>query len=219
MSSNDVDSVNSMNDMYKYQRYIYDITRKYYLLGRDHLLDDLNPAVAETVLEIGCGTGRNLIMAARRYPHAKFYGFDISNKMLDTAHQSICRAGLSDKISLAQGDASQFDLHKLFGIAGVNRVFVSYALSMIPSWRKTLDASLAAVSSEGSLHVIDFGQQSSWPKIFRVMLFAWLGKFKVYPRSELKMELNIRAENIGFDFKYHQLYGGYADYVVLKHLG
>jgi len=67
-----------MDGIYRYQRYIYDATRKYYLLGRDLLLDELRPPMGGTVLEIGCGTGRNLILAARRYPSARLYGFDIS---------------------------------------------------------------------------------------------------------------------------------------------
>lgn len=32
-----------MDRMYRYQRYIYDFTRKYYLFGRDTLIRDLNP--------------------------------------------------------------------------------------------------------------------------------------------------------------------------------
>ena len=30
-----------MDDVYRYQRYIYDFTRKYYLFGRDRLIDGL----------------------------------------------------------------------------------------------------------------------------------------------------------------------------------
>ena len=54
--------------IYRYQRYIYDASRKYYLLGRDRLLDELGPPPGAAVLEIACGTGRNLIKAAQRYP-------------------------------------------------------------------------------------------------------------------------------------------------------
>lgn len=67
-----------MDGIYRYQRYIYDLTRKYFLLGRDTMLDGLQPPDGGTVLEVGCGTGRNLVLAARRYPNAKYYGFDIS---------------------------------------------------------------------------------------------------------------------------------------------
>ena len=71
--------------MYRYQRHIYDLTRKYYLLGRDRLIAGLDVPPGGTVLEVGCGTGRNLVLAARRYPAARLFGLDISAAMLDTA--------------------------------------------------------------------------------------------------------------------------------------
>ncbi len=50
-----------MDRHYRYQRFIYDLTRTHYLIGRKHLIADLNPAPGQTVLEIGCGTAWNLI--------------------------------------------------------------------------------------------------------------------------------------------------------------
>ena len=50
-----------MDRLYRHQRHIYDLTRKYYLLGRDELIAELDPPPHGTVLEIGCGTGRNLL--------------------------------------------------------------------------------------------------------------------------------------------------------------
>ena len=41
------------------------------------------------VLEIGSGTGRNLIQAARQYAHAKFFGIDVSTEMLTSAITAI----------------------------------------------------------------------------------------------------------------------------------
>lgn len=216
MSNQAGDAAKHMDGIYKYQRYIYDATRKYYLLGRDRMLDELRPAGGQTVIEVGCGTGRNLILAARRYPGARFYGFDISNEMLITARAAIARAGLSGQITVVQGDATAFDPHKMFSIDGADRVFISYALSMIPPWRQAIDASMAAVGENGSLHIVDFGQQEGWPNWFKAMLFAWLEKFSVYPRAELAAELTARADDSGFNLDFQQLYRGYADYAVLR---
>ena len=74
-----------MDGVYRYQRHIYDLTRKYYLLGRDRMLRGLDVPPEGTVLELGCGTGRNIVLAARRYPAARFFGLDISAAMLETA--------------------------------------------------------------------------------------------------------------------------------------
>ena len=106
-----------MDGVYRYQRHIYDLTRKYYLLGRDGLIADLNPPAGGAVLEIGCGTGRNLIAVGKAWPKARLYGVDISEAMLDTARASVARAGMADRVTLAQGDACGFDPQALFGRA------------------------------------------------------------------------------------------------------
>lgn len=204
-----------MDGIYRYQRYIYDATRKYYLLGRDKLLDELRPPAGGSILEIGCGTGRNLILAAKRYPSARLYGFDISSEMLKTARGAIARAGYSDRIIVAEGDASDFDTEAMFGIAGFDRVFISYALSMIPSWRDVLEPSLEAVAPGGRLHIVDFGQQAGWPAWFRAALFAWLAKFSVSPRADLEDTLRHAATEAGATLEFQRLYRGYADYAVL----
>src|SRR5438067_2504401 len=69
-----------MDGIYRHQRHVYDLTRHCYLLGRDRLITGLEPPAGGSVLEVGCGTGRNLIVAAARYPEAHFYGLDISSE-------------------------------------------------------------------------------------------------------------------------------------------
>lgn len=215
MSQGDGDHRTHMDGIYRYQRYIYDATRKYYLLGRDRLLDELQPPPNGTILEIGCGTGRNLILAARRYPNARLYGFDISSEMLKTARASIARAGLAHRIAVAEGDATAFDCKAMFGVETFDRVFVSYALSMIPPWRQALAPSLAAVAPGGRLHVVDFGQMMGWPGWFKAGMFAWLAKFTVHPRPDLEEALAIAAQHARATVKFHRLYRGYADYAVV----
>src|SRR5204862_213321 len=124
-ASIDTGHAGHMDAIYRSQRHIYDLTRKYYLLGRDALIDGIAPPPGGSVLEIGCGTGRNLIAAARRWPDARFYGIDISEAMLQTARAKVAKAGLSDRIVLAQGDATAFDAEALFGIATFDRFFPS----------------------------------------------------------------------------------------------
>jgi S-adenosylmethionine-diacylgycerolhomoserine-N-methlytransferase len=210
------DAAHRMDGIYRYQRYIYDVTRKFYLLGRDRLLDELEPADGATVLEVGCGTGRNLILAAQRYPNARFVGFDISPAMLDTAEKSIARAGLSDRITIRQGDATAIDLAGMFGLGAVDRVYISYTLSMVPPWRDVLPQALGAVAPGGRLHIVDFGQQEGWPKWFRTLLFAWLRQFHVHPRAELEHALKDLATTTNATLEFHHLYRGYAEYAVMR---
>lgn len=174
-----------MDQVYRTQRHIYDVTRKYFLLGRDRLIENIAPEPGQTVLEIGCGTGRNLIVAARRWPEARFLGFDISTAMLETARAKVARAGLSDRIALAQGDATAFDPQTLFGVAAVDRAFISYSVSMIPEWRTAILEAYGALAPGGRLLIADFGQQQDLPSWFRSALRRWLALFHVEPRADL----------------------------------
>ena len=72
----------SMDRIYRHQRHVYDLTRRYYLFGRDRLLRELQPPPGGRVLEIGCGTARNLLAAHDLYPTARLFGIDISREML-----------------------------------------------------------------------------------------------------------------------------------------
>ena len=211
----DGDHREHMDGIYRYQRYVYDATRKYYLLGRDRLLDELQPPAGGSILEIGCGTGRNLILAAKRYPNARLYGFDISSEMLKTARASIERHGFADRITVAQGDATAFDAGRLFGRVGFDRVFISYALSMIPPWRQAIVPAIEAVAPGGRLHIVDFGQQAGWPVWFKAMLFAWLARFTVHPRADLEDALRSAAAGSGANLDFQRIYRGYADYAIL----
>ena len=186
-----------MDGIYRGQRHIYDLTRRPYLLGRSDMLKALQPPVGGSVLEIGCGTAWNLIRAAQLYPHAHFFGLDVSALMLQTAHGAISRRGLTGRIRLANADACNFNADALFGRACFDRVFISYALSMIPDWQLALARALGTLAEGGVLHIIDFGPCHALPAAFRNLLFAWLAIFSVTPR--LALHSTLRALCAGED--------------------
>lgn len=199
-----------MDGVYRGQRHIYDLTRKYYLLGRDRLIDELTPPVGGHVLEIGCGTGRNLIAAARCWPGAHFHGIDISEEMLKSARAAIARAGLTRRVTVARGDATGFDPNALFRIKSFDRIFQSYTLSMIPDWQGAIREAVDHLSAYGSLHIVDFGQQEDMPDWFRGALFAWLARFHVEPRALLVEAAREAANDAGARLAVTRLYRGYA---------
>jgi S-adenosylmethionine-diacylgycerolhomoserine-N-methlytransferase len=199
-----------MDRMYRRQRHIYDLTRKFYLLGRDELIGNLSPPPGGTVLEIACGTGRNLIRAARAYPQARFFGLDVSEEMLATARANVAAAGLSGRIALAAGDATAFDAEQRLGVADFDRVFVSYALSMIPAWENAAAQAAARLAPGGRLMIVDFGDQGGWPRWFRKALRGWLAKFHVTPRLALEPTLAALAASRGLRVDFRPLYRRYA---------
>lgn len=199
-----------MDRMYRRQRHIYDLTRKYYLLGRDGAIAALKPPPGGTVLEIGCGTGRNLVAVAHRFPEAKVFGLDVSSEMLFSAGAAIRRAHLEKRVALAQADATAFDPAALFDRPGFDRVLISYALSMIPPWREALAQAIDVVAPGGALEIVDFGDQAGLPRFFRSGLRRWLAAFEVTPRDALGEEIAALAEARGFQARVFPLYGGYA---------
>ncbi|HMF29388.1 MAG TPA: class I SAM-dependent methyltransferase, partial [Candidatus Cybelea sp.] len=127
-----------MDAVYRRQRYFYDLTRKYYLFGRDSTIRELDLKPGDRLVEIGCGTARNLVKIARLYPHASLFGLDASAEMLKTAEASIARAGLGSRIRLAHGYAEALS-PRLFGeTKAFDLALFSYSLSMIPDWRQAL---------------------------------------------------------------------------------
>lgn len=203
-----------MDRMYRRQRHIYDASRKFYLLGRDQLIAELDPPPAGSILEIGCGTGRNLIKLARTYPDTQCYGLDVSAEMLATAGRSVARSGLSERIHLAQADAACFDAAALFGRDGFDRIVISYALSMIPPWRGVIAQALRTLTATGSLHIVDFGDQRGLPASFRVLLHRWLTLFHVTPRHDLPEAIAELSRIEGAESRTRRLLRGYAIHAV-----
>jgi S-adenosylmethionine-diacylgycerolhomoserine-N-methlytransferase len=204
-----------MNRMYRWQRYIYDATRRYYLLGRDQLIDGLQPSAGAVVLEIGCGTGRNLIQAAQQFPQARLFGIDISTEMLTTAIAAIDRRRLDKMIRVAHGDATQFDATKLFKVAAFDRVMISYSLSMIPDWHQVLGQALRCLKPGGQLHIVDFGNQERLPRLGRKLLLRWLEMFDVTPRHDLQQVLTTLAAQANAELAFKRPFRGYAQHAVL----
>ena len=205
-----------LDGIYRHQRLIYDLTREYYLLGRDRLIAELVPPPNGSVLEIGCGTARNLIKAAALYPRSAFYGVDLSSMMLRSARKIVARRGLEHTVRLGHGDATTFDARALFATAAFDRIFLSYTLSMMPHWQAALRHAVRNLAPRGSLHIIDFGRCEHLPTTFKRGLYAWLLRFSVHPRETLELELGELARDRACLLHTTSLYKGYATYAVLR---
>ncbi len=206
-----------MDRIYRRQRHVYDLSRKYYLLGRDRLIEGLAPPPGGRVLEVGCGTARNLIALAHRHPEVPLFGIDLSREMLDTARRRLDREGLAGRVRLAHADATRFDPAPLFGVPAFSRIFFSYTLSMIPEWERALAQSVQWLQPDGELHIVDFGGQERLPGWFRGSLRQWLAMFHVTPRDGLEAalaRLPAAIEVRTFDRPRR----GYAQYAVCRRL-
>lgn len=166
-----------MDRMYRLQRHIYDPTRKFYLLGRDGTLAAMRLGPGARALEVGCGTGRNLVRLARLYPQAELVGVDASAEMLRTAARRIAAAGLERRVTLVHALAEDFAAP-----GGFDAVLFSYVLSMVPGWPAALDRAIANLRPGGAVHVVDFWDQAGLPGWFGALLRRWLALFGVEHR-------------------------------------
>jgi S-adenosylmethionine-diacylgycerolhomoserine-N-methlytransferase len=169
-----------MDEVYRGQRHIYDFTRKYYLFGRDTLIAGLAATPGMRVLEVACGTGRNLAKVAKAWPGVRLFGLDISSEMLKSA-----RAALGEEARLGEGDACAFDPQGLLGEPAFERIVLSYSLSMIPDWQGALAHAAGQLAPGGELHVVDFGDLTGLPRPLAAALRAWLARFHVEPRDAM----------------------------------
>jgi S-adenosylmethionine-diacylgycerolhomoserine-N-methlytransferase len=198
-----------MDATYRHQRRIYDLTRRYYLLGRDTLIAELAPQPGARILEVACGTGRNLDLIGRRYPNAALYGLDISEEMLLSAAMRVGR-----RARLVCTDACRFG-PETFGVGRFDRIILSYSLSMIPDWDRALTNAAGHLAPGGELHIVDFHDQAGLPSWFGRALRAWLAKFHVSPRTSLADALGRLARAAPFEIHHRRLYRGYAQYAVV----
>ncbi len=208
-----------MDRIYRRQRYIYDFTRKYYLFGRDRLIRQLALKPGARVIEVGCGTARNLVKIARRYPGVKLYGLDASSEMLSTAAQSLAQAGLTGEVKLIQAYAEALS-PALFGeTAPFDAVVFSYSLSMIPDWKQALRSASASLAPGGTVHIVDFGDLKGLGRPVEWALRTWLALFHVAPREELLTTLEVasRGELVLLSGRYAFVLSGTAEQV-LKNL-
>jgi S-adenosylmethionine-diacylgycerolhomoserine-N-methlytransferase len=182
-----------MDRVYRRQRHFYDLTRRYYLFGRDRLIRRLDLDAGTSAVEIGCGTARNLIAIARRYPKARLFGLDASRAMLETAQRAVDRAGLSRQITLVEAYAESLSPQVFGEQENFDCAFFSYSLSMIPDWFGALVAANQALSASGRLHIVDFGDFAGLGRIGRAAMLAWLRQFHVEPRAEILQLLEKRS--------------------------
>jgi len=186
-----MDHALKMDRMYRHTRHVYDASRRYFLLGRDQLLRTMDLSPGDRVVEVGCGTARNLIKLHRLRPACELFGIDASTQMLETAERSIRRHGLDRVIHVRQGLAEQLDYRWAFGQdRPFDAVFFSYSLTMIPAWSDAIDNALGHVRPGGRIYIVDFCDQAELPRAVAGALQRFLRAFHVEYRPALLQRLN-----------------------------
>lgn len=120
---------------------------------KSYLLEQAQISKGTRVLDLGCGTGTLAIMTKRVHPEAEIVGIDADSKILGIARDKAARAGV--EVMLDQGMADQLP----YADNSFDRVLSSLVLHHLSSEnkRRTLREVFRVLSSDGRLHVVDFG--------------------------------------------------------------
>jgi S-adenosylmethionine-diacylgycerolhomoserine-N-methlytransferase len=178
--SNSGSNNESLAAYYRLHAGIYDMTRWAFLFGRRKLIyrAAYRRRIPQRILEVGCGTGKNLVALAERFPTAEIVGLDLSNDMLDRARSKVARYGsrmklLHQSYDAPVGQSAKFDL-----------IVFSYSLSMInPGYADVLRTCRADLSATGIVAVVDF-HDSRWGWFTR-----WMRVNHVRMDGQLETEL------------------------------
>jgi len=120
------------------------------------LIRDLQIPENPTVLDIGCGTGISTFeLMKRTQGRGKFYGIDISQKMIDLARSKA--AGLSySNVEFIKGDAERLEFpESSFDLVLSNQVF-----HFILNKQKALDEIFRVLKPMGQVALLFFGEST-----------------------------------------------------------
>ncbi len=164
-----------LNRYYGVSRFFYDATRKYYLFGRDTVLRDLAADRGwRRLVEVGPGTGRNLVRLARARPDARLGGIEASDAMLAHARKRCPWAKLD------HGFAENAPLADLLGDRP-DRILFSYCLSMVRDRAAAIANARSALVPEGEVIVVDFADFGGLPVGAASAFREYLRAFHVEP--------------------------------------
>ena len=121
---------------------------------RGHTIDLLGNLDGATVLDVGCGTGRNFPLLTERVgERGKIVGVDYSEGMLEQARRRIKSKGWRNVV-LIQGDAVRLD-----GVSEpVDAVTSMWCLGIVYDLEAALGRAVDLLRPGGSLSIMDFGQ-------------------------------------------------------------
>ena len=127
----------------------YDAFRERLLHGRGELIERLEIGDGMRVVELGCGTGSSLERMGPLVSRcAGVQLVDLCPALLAVARQ---RAAAHHNVEVIAADATGWQ-----PALPVDRVFLSYALTMIPDWQGAIDNALRMLKPGGRLGVVDF---------------------------------------------------------------
>jgi len=127
--------------------------------------------VTETVLDIGCGGGMDLLLAAKRAgADGHVIGVDMTDPMLELAWKSARAAGMS-QVEIRKGDATSLPVAD----CSVDVVSSNGVLNLVPEKERAFDEIVRVLKPGGRLHLADIALDIELPEDARRNIDLWTG--------------------------------------------
>ena len=123
----------------------------------------------ENVLEIGFGTGRNLVTLAYSLAEGgSVYGIDLSEGMIKVARKTMIRNRISNCLNLVQGDGVKLP----FTTGFFNAIFISFTLELFiePEITIVLNECKRVLCNNGRLAIVSLMKKDS----LAVHIYDWI---------------------------------------------
>lgn len=128
--------------------------------GREELIRSLDPKPGARLVELGAGTGRNLLFLGEHLANLDSVELvDLCPALLDQARR---RSAELENVQAVEADAVTWRPKQ-----PADLVYFSYSLTMIPDWRAAIDNAVSMLKPGGSLGVVDFYVADSKPALGR----------------------------------------------------
>ncbi|HUQ92002.1 MAG TPA: methyltransferase domain-containing protein [Bryobacteraceae bacterium] len=126
---------------------------------------------AETVVDIGCGLGMDLLLAARRVgPQGKATGIDMTYAMVKRARASAVACGMS-QVDIRKGDATSLPVES----ACADVVISNGVLNLVPEKEQAFQEIARILRPGGRLYLGDIAVDASFSEDVRRNVDLWAG--------------------------------------------
>ena len=146
-----------------------DCTASFAGIGNPLAIGPIHPG--ETVLDVGCGAGMDLLLAAKRTgPEGHAIGVDMTEPMIERARKSAAEAGLHH-VEVRQGDATALPVED----ASIDLVSSNGVLNLVPEKERGFGEIVRVLRPGGRLHLADIALNVELPEDARRNIDLWTG--------------------------------------------
>ena len=125
----------------------------------------------QTVLDIGCGAGMDLLLAAKRTgPDGHAIGVDMTDAMIERARKSVATSGLR-QVEIRKGDATSLPIAD----GSIDVVNSNGVLNLVPEKELCFREIVRVLKPGGRLHLADITLDVELPEDARRNIDLWTG--------------------------------------------